>query len=122
MDYKISDPDLGHSNFDIKRTHSSSIEFPGYLSITPSSSSFSDDPGKQTILNLTPELLLPATPARITSEFFDRLNGVDPIKFSPPDATPTYKRAATRKSAAMPERYVMYQHSTAQLMFCYHIQ
>jgi hypothetical protein len=122
MDHKISDLDLSHSNSDLKRTYCSSVEFPGYLSTTPSSSSFSDDPDKQTILNLTPELLLPATPARITSEFFDRLNGVDPIKFSPPDSTPTYKRAATRKSAAMPEMYVTHQHSTAQLLFCYHIQ
>ncbi|KAK3174290.1 hypothetical protein OEA41_001534 [Lepraria neglecta] len=89
-------------NSDTILRHSSSAEAIEYLSTTPSSSSLSDDPNKQTLLNLTPELLLPATPARKTLDFFDRLNGLDPIKFSPPDSIPT------RKSAAMPDLQLTY--------------
>ena len=36
------------------------------------------------LLNLTANLILPATPAREVSEFFDNLNNLDPVKFSPP--------------------------------------
>jgi len=39
--------------------------------------------GKQ-ILKITPNIVLPSTPARETSEFFDSINNLDPIKFSPP--------------------------------------
>ena len=104
MDHNINDLDLNHTNSDTILRHSSSAKAIEYLSTTPSSSSLSNDPNKQTLLNLTPELLLPATPARKTSEFFDRLNGLDPIKFSPLDSIPT------RKSAAMPDLYVPCQH------------
>ena len=104
MDHNINDLDLNHTNSNTILRNSSSAEAIEYLSTTPSSSSLSDDPNKQTLLNLKPELLLPATPARKTLEFFDRLNGLDPIKFSPLDSIPT------RKSAAMPDLYVHCQH------------
>ena len=50
-----------------------------------------DEYCKNLLLNLTPYLLIPATPARQTSEFFDSINNLDPVKFSPPDSmqTPT---------------------------------
>lgn len=53
----------------------------------------SDEYCKQLLFNLTPYLLIPATPARQTSEFFDSINNLDPVKFSPPDCnqTPTKK-------------------------------
>ena len=38
-----------------------------------------EDQNKQNLVNLTPELQLPSTPAN---------NNVDPIKYSPPDPTP----------------------------------
>ena len=37
-------------------------------------------------LKLTPEVRIPSTPAKQTSEFFDSINNLDPIKFSPPTA------------------------------------
>lgn len=104
MDHNINDFDLNHTNSDTILRQSLSVEVIEYLSTTPSSSSLNDDPNKQTLLNLTPELLLPAATARKTSEFFHGLNGLDPIKFSPPDSIPTHK------SAAMPDLYVPCQH------------
>ena len=35
-------------------------------------------------IEVTPDVRLPSTPARETSEFFDSINNLDPIKFSPP--------------------------------------
>ena len=60
---------------------------------TSSSDLYSDEYCKELLLNLTPYLLIPATPARQTSEFFDSINNLDPVKFSPPnpDQTPTKK-------------------------------
>ncbi len=60
---------------------------------TSSSDLDSDEYCKELLLNLTPYLLIPATPARQTSEFFDSINNLDPVKFSPPDPdqTPTTK-------------------------------
>ena len=55
-----------------------------------SSSDIADDEYcKQLLFNLTPYLLIPQTPARQTSEFFDSINNLDPIKFSPPENNPT---------------------------------
>ena len=53
---------------------------------TSSSDSLSDEYCKQLLFNLTPYVLIPATPARQTAEFFDSINNLDPIKFSPPDS------------------------------------
>jgi hypothetical protein len=50
--------------------------------------SLPDDTSKQGVINLTPELRIPSTPARQTSEFFDRINNLDPVKYSPPDPNP----------------------------------
>lgn len=58
---------------------------------TSSSDLPSDEYCKQLLLNLTPYVLIPATPARQTSEFFDSLNNLDPVKFSPPDSNQTAK-------------------------------
>ena len=62
--------------------------------LTSSSESPSNDYCKQLLFNLTPYVLIPATPARKTAEFFDSINNLDPIKFSPPDShrTPTKKQ------------------------------
>ncbi|KAL9128281.1 MAG: hypothetical protein Q9217_003012 [Psora testacea] len=38
-------------------------------------------------IELTSDVRLPSTPARETSEFFDRINTLDPIKFSPPSTS-----------------------------------
>ena len=59
---------------------------------------------KQTLLDLTPSLRLPATPARETSEFYDQINNLDPIKFSPPDS------AGSTVGKMRPDRYVSHQH------------
>ncbi len=56
-----------------------------------SSESLPEDPSKQSLINLTRELRLPSTPARKTSEFFDRINNLDPVKYSPPDPKPLQK-------------------------------
>ena len=56
--------------------------------------------GKQRLVDLTPSLKIPATPARETSEFFDKLNNLDPIKFSPPDSSQGLK------GNTMPNTYV----------------
>lgn len=56
---------------------------------TSSSDLSSDEYCKKLLLNLTPYLLIPATPARQVSEFFDSINNLDPVKFSPPDSTQT---------------------------------
>jgi len=48
----------------------------------------SEDQNKQSLINLAPELRFPSTPARKTSEFFDKINNLDPVKFSPPDPSP----------------------------------
>lgn len=58
-----------------------------------STDTLAEDPDKQKLLNLTSSLVLPATPAQETSEFFDRINNLDPIKFSPPESSPTAKIA-----------------------------
>lgn len=47
-----------------------------------------EDPSKQSLMKLTRELQLPSTTARKTSEFFDRINNLDPVKYSPPDRHP----------------------------------
>ena len=60
--------------------------------------------GKQRLLNLTPNLKIPATPARETSEFFNQLNNLDPIKFSPPDSSQALKENT------MPDMYVPSTH------------
>ena len=52
---------------------------------TKSSDLTSDQYCKQLLLNLTPYLLIPETPARQNSEFFDSINNLDPVKFSPPE-------------------------------------
>ena len=57
--------------------------------ISSSRGSPSDEYCKQLLLNLTPYLLIPATPARQTAEYFDSINNLDPIKFSPPDSNQT---------------------------------
>lgn len=49
----------------------------------------SDEYCKQLLFNLTPYLLIPATPAKQTSEFFDSINNLDPVKFSPPNSNQT---------------------------------
>lgn len=59
---------------------------------TSSSDLPSDEYCKQLLFNLTPYLLIPATPARQTSEFFDSFNNLDPVKFSPPDSNQTPKK------------------------------
>ncbi|KAK4692393.1 hypothetical protein P7C71_g4802, partial [Lecanoromycetidae sp. Uapishka_2] len=53
-----------------------------------------------TLLNLSPNLVIPATPARETSEFFDSLNNLDPIKFSPPDSSHAHETAGMTDLAA----------------------
>ena len=92
MDHSIDHLDLKHTNSDTILRTSSPAQVIEYLSTTPSSSSLSDDSRKQTLFNLTPETLIPATPARKISEFFDHLYGLDPIKFSPPDSTPIHEK------------------------------
>ena len=67
-----------------------------FSNISPTSSG----DGKQRLYNLTPSLKIPATPARETSEFFDKLNNLDPIKFSPPDSNQALKENT------MPDMYV----------------
>lgn len=47
-----------------------------------------EDPSKQSLMNLTHNLQIPSTPARQTSEFFDRINNLDPVKYSPPNPNP----------------------------------
>ena len=49
----------------------------------------SDESCKQLLFKLTPYVLIPETPARQTSEFFDSINNLDPIKFSPPECNQT---------------------------------
>ena len=56
---------------------------------TSSSDLACDQYCKQLLLNLTPYLIIPETPARETSEFFDSINNLDPIKFSPPESKQT---------------------------------
>lgn len=62
---------------------------------TSSSDLASDQYCKQLLLNLTPYLIIPETPARQTSEFFDSINNLDPIKFSPPDPKQTGGQSTT---------------------------
>ena len=52
----------------------------------------SDQYCKQLLFNLTPYLLIPETPARKTSEFFDSINNLDPVKYSPPEAKQTPRK------------------------------
>jgi len=59
-----------------------------------STDTLNEHPDKQKLLGLTPNVVIPATPARETSEFFDNLNNLDPVKFSPPDSSQTAKKAA----------------------------
>lgn len=61
---------------------------------TSSSDLSSHEYCKQLLLNLTPYVLIPATPARQTSEFFDSINNLDPVKFSPPDSNQTHLKKA----------------------------
>lgn len=60
---------------------------------TSSSDSSSDQYCKQLLFNLTPNLLIPETPARQTSEFFDSINNLDPVKFSPPESNQTPRKS-----------------------------
>ena len=75
----------------IELTSKQSLETIGAIDAQTSSSraSPSDEYCKQLLLNLTPYSLIPATPARQTSEYFDSINNLDPIKFSPPDSNQT---------------------------------
>ena len=60
---------------------------------TSSSDLASDQYCKQLLFNLTPYLLIPETPARQTSEFFDSINNLDPVKFSPPESKQTARES-----------------------------
>ena len=75
----------------IELTSEQSLETTEAIDAQSSSSraSPSDEYCKQLLLNLTPYSLIPATPARQTSEYFDSINNLDPIKFSPPDTNQT---------------------------------
>lgn len=53
---------------------------------------------KQLLFNLTPYLLIPETPARQTSEFFDRINNLDPVKFCPPESQKSAIKQSSQKS------------------------
>lgn len=63
------------------------------VSTTNSTTSLTEDLNKYKLLNLTPSLIIPSTPARETSEYFDSLNNLDPIKFSPQESSPTIEAA-----------------------------
>ena len=52
---------------------------------------------KQSLINLTPNLLLPSTPAREISEFFDKINNLDPVKYSPPIPKPRARQTAMQE-------------------------
>lgn len=60
---------------------------------TSSSDPCSDQYCKQLLFNLTPYLLIPETPARQTSEFFDSINNLDPVKFCPPESNKTPRKS-----------------------------
>ena len=53
-----------------------------------SSRTLVEDQNKQSLIHLTPATLIPSTPARKISEFFDKINNLDPVKYSPPDPNP----------------------------------
>lgn len=57
----------------------------------------SDQDCKQLLFNLTPYLLIPETPARQTSDFFDRINNLDPVKFSPPESKKSPRKQSPNK-------------------------
>lgn len=61
---------------------------------TISTDTLTEDPDKQKLLNLTSSLVIPVTPARETSEFFDSINNLDPVKFSPSDSLHIVKEVA----------------------------
>ena len=65
---------------------------------TSSSDLGSDQYCKQLLFNLTPYHLIPETPARQTSEFFDRINNLDPVKFSPPESKKSPRKQSPKKS------------------------
>lgn len=58
-----------------------------------SSDSSSDHHCKQLLFNLTPYTLIPEIPVRQTSEFFDNINNLDPVKFSPPESNQTPRKS-----------------------------
>lgn len=95
-----------NTSFKINRSNSSPVNSPStessFSNIFPTSSSG----GKQRLVDLTPDLKIPATPARETSEFFDRLNNLDPMKFRPPDSDQGLK------FNTMPDMYVSSTHPT----------
>ena len=86
MDHYNSEPRYEYKELDSSPEYSLSTNIPS-SNIFPT---WSGD-GKQRLFNLTPSLKIPATPARETSEFFDKLNNLDPIKFSPPDSSQALK-------------------------------
>jgi len=61
---------------------------------TDSSESLPEGPSKQSVINLTRELRMPSTSARKTSEFFDGIGNLDPVKYCPPDPNPLPRLSA----------------------------